>query len=416
MSTSSAYGAASSPPAADSAKPPVAVAARTAKTVPYRLRNYLALDDFETVARKRLPRMIYGYVSGAVETGAALRNARAAYDALALVPRTLMDASGRKQDCTLFGKRYVAPFGVAPMGGAAMIAYRGDLVLAEAAAAYGVPYIQSAASLTRLEDVRAANPQVWFQAYLPGDMSRITPMVDRVAAAGYETLVVTADTIVPGNRENNVRSGFSMPLRPTPRTAIDALMHPRWLFGTIARTFIVRGNPHFENMDAAQGPPMIARNVMRNFSGRDALAWRHIEAIRKQWKGNLVVKGLLRGSDAKMARECGADGIIVSSHGGRQLDHVIGPLEALPEMVAEAGSMTVMIDGGIRRGTDILKAFALGARFVFVGRPFLYAAAVGGVPALLHAMQLLFDEVSRDMALLGARNLDELTADMVRRR
>ncbi|HZP79185.1 MAG TPA: alpha-hydroxy acid oxidase [Pseudolabrys sp.] len=394
---------------------PVAVTTRPQASVPYRLRRYLALDDFETVARKRLPRMIYGYVSGAVETGSALRQAREAYHALALVPRTLMDVSGRKHDATLFGRPYVAPFGIAPMGGAAMIAYRGDLTFAEAAGAFGVPYIQSAASLTRLEDVRAANPQVWFQAYLPGDMSRITPMITRVAAAGYETLVVTADTIVPGNRENNVRSGFSMPLRPTPRTAIDALLHPRWLFGTIARTFMVRGNPHFENMDASRGPPMIARNVMRNFANRDQLAWRHIEAIRKQWKGNLVVKGLLSGGDTRKARELGVDGVIASSHGGRQLDYAIGPLAALPEMAAEAGSMTMMIDGGIRRGTDVLKALALGAKFVFVGRPFLYAASIGGVPAVMHAMRLLTDEINRDMALIGARNLGEITADMVRR-
>jgi len=412
MTTSDIYSPPPAQPTAASA--PSAVVLRKQNAVPYALRNFLSLDDFERVARRRLPRMIYGYVSGAVETGAALRQARAAYDALALVPRTLMDVSTRKLDCTLFGRHYAVPFGVPPMGGSAMIAYRGDLTLAEAAARFGVPNIMSAASLTRLEDVHRANPHAWFQAYLAGDLTRIEPMVDRVAAAGYETLVVTADTPVPGNRENNVRSGFSMPLRPTPRTAIDALLHPRWLFGTIVRSFLAVGNPHFENMDATRGPPMIARNVMRNFANRDQLAWRHIEAIRERWKGKLVVKGLLAAGDARKAREIGVDGIIVSSHGGRQLDYAIAPLQALPEIVAEAGDMTVMIDGGIRRGTDVIKALALGAKFVFVGRPFLYAAAIGGTPAILHAMQLLYEEVSRDMAFLGARRIDEISADMLR--
>ncbi len=358
--------------------------------------------------------MIYGYVSGAVETGAAFANAKAGYADYALVPRTLVDTSRRQLDCTLFGHTYAAPFGVPPLGGAAMVAYRGDLALADAAGAMGVPMILSAASLIPLEEVRRGRPHTWMQTYLAGNSARIDPMIDRVAGAGFETLVVTVDTPVPGNRENNVRNGFSTPIRITPRTAIDSALHPSWLLGVIARTFHRHGPPHFENMDAERGAPMMSRTAMRNLRDRDGFAWTHLESIRRRWPGTLIVKGLLAAADARQAREMGCDGIIVSSHGGRQLDHAVAPIRVLPEIVDAVGDLPVMIDGGIRRGTDVLKALALGAKFVFVGRPFLYAACIGGSPAVRHAMQLLSDEIRRDMAMMGLNRLDELRPDSVR--
>lgn len=276
-----------------------------------------------------------------------------------------------------------------------------------------VPMILSASSLIPLEDVHAVNPAAWFQAYLAGDQPRIDRLVDRVARAGFGVLVVTADTPVLGNREHNTRSGFSMPIRVTPKVAIQSAMHPRWLLGVVARTLIHHGPPHFENTDAERGPPMMSNNFVRNTNARDCLWWQHLAAIRARWNGTLVVKGLLAPGDVRMAREPGADGVILSSHGGRQLDHAVAPLHALLEAVAEKGSMTLIVDSGIRRGTDVLKAWALGADFVFVGRPFLYAAALGGVPSVLHAMGILKDEIDRDMALIGIRRLDELTRDFL---
>jgi L-lactate dehydrogenase (cytochrome) len=388
--------------------------ARSAPTVPRRLRDYLALDDFERAARRRLPRMIYGYVAGAVETGAGFRAARAAYADVALVPRTLMDVAGRTQTRELFGRQYASPFGISPLGGAAMVAYRADLQLAAAARTANLPMILSASSLIRLEDVQRENPDAWFQAYLAGHQPRIDAMTARVAAAGFETLVVTADTPVPGNREHNTRSGFSMPLRVTPRVALDSALHPRWLLGTVARTWLKHGVPHFENMDATQGPPMLSRDFVRNMNSRDQLAWRHIEEIRRRWTGRLVVKGLLSADDVRKARETGADGVIVSNHGGRQLDCTVAPLQVLPEIKAAAQGLTVMLDGGIRRGTDVLKALALGADFVFLGRPFLYAAAIAGQEGILHVMRLLSEEIHRDMALMGLNTLGELDSGMVR--
>ena len=388
---------------------------RAESAVPKSLRRYLALDDFEATARRRLPKFLYGYISGAAETDAALRDNRRAFDEYGFVPRVLNDVSGRDQTTTLFGKSYAAPFGIPPMGSAALCAYRGDIVLTRAAAAMNVPMCLSASSLIRLEDVRRENPAAWYQAYLAGDVARIEPLVDRVAEAGYDTFVVTADVPVPPNRENNIRNGFQVPLAITPQIAWDTVSHPHWLLGIWARTLMNYGMPHFENMDAMRGPPVLAKNLMRNIGKRDQLAWKHVELIRKRWKGKLVVKGLIAPADARIARESGVDGVLVSNHGGRQLDHTVSSLRTLPEIAAEASGMTVMVDGGIRRGTDVLKALALGAHFVFVGRPLLYAAVIAGEAGVQRALTLLKDEIDRDMALLGIRSIGEITADLVRR-
>jgi L-lactate dehydrogenase (cytochrome) len=400
--------------ATPAAAPPPTVA-RPQSAVAPALRRYLSLADFEVVARRKLPKMLYGFVSGGVETDAALRDNRRAFDEYAFVPRVLNDVSGRDQTTTLFGKTYAAPFGIPPYGSSARIAYRGDLVLTKAAAAMNVPMILSAASLIRLEDVHRANPNAWYQAYLPGDPARIEPLVDRVAAAGFGTFVVTADVPVSANRENNVRNGFSLPIAFTPKVMLDGLMHPRWLVDTWFRTLKNHGMPHFENMDATRGPPILSRNLMRNLGLRDQLAWKHVELIRRRFKGKLVVKGILAPDDARIARESGVDGVMVSNHGGRQLDHSVSPLRVLGEIAADAKGMTVMFDGGIRRGTDVLKALALGAKFCFVGRPMLYAAVAAGEDGVRRAIGLLKEEVGRDMALAGLRSIAEITPELVRR-
>ena len=376
------------------------------RKAPRVLRRMLCLEDFEDAARRVLPRPIFGYASGGAETNAALRGNRAVFDELALVPRVLVNVSGRNQTTTLFGRTYDSPFGMAPMGGTSLACYRGDTVLARVAAEANIPMILSGAALTRLEDVREAGATAWFQAYLPGEASEIRALVERAARAGYDTMVLTVDVPVLANRENNVRNGYSAPLRPTLRLAWDGITHPRWFAGNLLRTLFTTGMPHYENM----GPrvPVISRTAERRRELRDHLSWQHLELTRRLWPGKLVVKGVLHKDDARIARESGADGIIVSNHGGRQLDHASAPLRVLPDVVAEAGDMTVMMDSGIRRGTDVLKALALGARFVFVGRPFLYAAAVAGEAGVAHAVKLLREEIHRDMALLGISSLREM--------
>jgi L-lactate dehydrogenase (cytochrome) len=375
------------------------------------LRKILALEDFEDAARRILPRPIFGYAAGGVETNASMRANRAVWDEFSFVPKMLVDTTGRTQQATLFGRAYAAPFGIAPMGGTSMAAYEGDLVLARAAAKANLPMIMSGAALTPLEQVRNEGATSWFQAYVPGDDETIRRLIERVQRAGYDTLVVTLDVQVASNREHYVRTGFNTPLRPTPRLAWDSLLRPRWLFGMLARTLFVHGMPHFENM----GPrvPLISRIGEREAGRRDRLSWKHLDMIRRAWRGRLVLKGILDKEDARKARYAGADGIIVSNHGGRQLDGAVTPLRVLPGIVSEAGSMTVMMDGGVRRGTDVLKALALGASFVWLGRPFFYAASVGGESGVLHAIKLLREEIHRDMALLGINTLAEMKRELL---
>ena len=366
-----------------------------------RLRRILSLDDFEVAARRHLPWPIFGFVAGASETNASRRDNRDAFQEYGFLPRGLVDTSGRSQTAELFGRRYAAPFGIAPMGIAAIAAYRADLVLARAAARCRIPFILSGSSLIKLEDVIRENPDAWFQAYLPGEDARILALLDRLEKAGFTTLVVTIDVPVSANRENNIRNGFTTPLKPSLRLAWDGLVRPNWLVKTWFRTLLRHGMPYFENSYAVRGAPILSREVVRDFGMRDHLNWRHLELIRRHWRGKLVLKGVMNKEDARIARESGVDGVLVSNHGGRQLDGTVSPLRALPEIADLARPMTVMYDSGVRRGTDVLKALALGASFVFVGRPFLFAASIAGQAGAEHAAGILSQEINRDMALLG---------------
>ena len=390
-----------------------AVDARAKDAAPFRLRNAFALDDFEAAARRHLPKSVFGYIAGAAETGASFAANRRDFSAIGLVPQVLRGTGRRDQTTTLFGKTYAHPFAIAPMGLSALAAYDGDMALARAARDRGTFAVMSATSLTALERVAEEAQSRWFQAYFPGDRDRVIAMTDRIARAGYETLVVTCDVPVNGNRETDRRNGFATPLKPTPGLAFQGITHPSWLFGTALRTLRTLGMPHFDNLDVDRGPPILAKNLVRSFSGRELLRWEHVEAARERWKGRFVLKGILSPEDTARARSIGCDGIVVSNHGGRQLDGAITPIAALPGVLAEAGTMTIIVDSGVRRGTDVLKALALGAHFVFVGRPMLYAAAVAGEAGVRYAINVLASEVDRDMALLGIGDVAEVTRDFL---
>ena len=380
-----------------------------------RFRSVLCLADFERKARRKLPWMLYSFIAGGTEDNTSLEGNAAAFRDYAFVPRVLVDVSQRSQSMQLFGKTYAVPFGIPPMGVGALFAYRNDVVLARVGAEMRLPFVLSASSLIPMETVKVAGPDAWYQAYVPGERPRIEALIDRVAAAGFDTFVLTVDVPVGANRENNERNGFTTPLRPSLQLFWDGATHPRWLLGTALRTLLKHGMPHFENTDATRGPPIVSRDLTRATGLRDGLSWQHLEFIRSKWSGKLIVKGVLAAEDAKIAREAGADGVIVSNHGGRQLDGAIAPLHVLPEIADVAGDLVVMYDGHIRRGSDVLKALALGADFVFVGRPFLFAAAVGGEAGVRHAVDLLTKEIDRDMAMLGITSLDQLTPAHVRR-
>jgi L-lactate dehydrogenase (cytochrome) len=385
-------------------------------SLPRKLARILSLDDFEDAARRHLPRPLFGYISGAAEDNRSLDDNRAAFDVYGFLTRVLVDVSHRSQSVSLFGKTYGSPFGIAPVGISALSAYRGDIVLAEAGRQANIPAIMSGTSLIPMEEVAERAPGTWFQAYLPADESRIDGLIDRIRSAGFETLVLTVDIPVWANRENNIRAGFSTPLRPSLRLAWDGVIRPRWLVGTLARTLLTGGMPHFENSFAKRGAPILSRTAIRDTTGREHLNWTHIAAIRRKWQGPMILKGILHPDDAWKARELGADGIIVSNHGGRQLDGAVSALRVLPRVLESIGDYPVMLDGGIRRGSDVLKALALGARAVFLGRPFMYAAAAAGPQGVQRAIQLLRDEVDRNMAMLGINRLEELDSGFLIRR
>jgi L-lactate dehydrogenase (cytochrome) len=384
-------------------------------STPKRLRSVLCLSDFETAARKHLPKPIMEYIAGAAEDNNTFQENRRIFSDYSFKTRVLVDVSRRNQTIKLFGAEYDVPFGIAPMGINALSAYRGDLVLSTVAQRRKMISVMSGSSLIRMEQVLESAPSTWFQAYLPGDLGRIEALIKRIAAARVETLVLTVDIPVAANRENNIRAGFSTPLKPSLNLAWEGISHPRWLIGTFLKTLISHGMPHFENSFAERGAPILSANVLRDFSSRDHLNWSHIAHIRRLWKGPLVIKGILNVQDSRLAKSHGADAIILSNHGGRQLDGAVSPMQILEQVVNDSGDWPVLVDSGFRRGSDVLKALCLGARAVFIGRLFNFAAAIAGELGVDHAFVLLRDEIDRNMAMLGVNNCSELNSELLTR-
>ena len=375
-----------------------------------KLQRILDLDDFERAVRRSMPHAIYGYVAHGSETETTLRSNRVIFDEWRFVTRVLVGVSERSAETSVFGARYAMPFGIAPMGGSALVAFNGHKVMAQAAAETRIPFILSANSIIPLEEIARANPQAWFAAYQSPNRDAIEGMVERVARAGIAVLALTTDVPIGSNREADARAGFGFPIRPNLRLSWDVATHPKWLVGVLGRTLLRRGIPHIVNLEPDGGPNLFSTKV-KGIAAHESLSWEHARLIRALWKGPFVLKGLLSDADVAMAREIGADGVIISNHGGRQLDQAASPMRMLKAAVEAARGMPVMVDSGFRRGTDVLKALALGASFVFVGRPFLFAAAYAGEAGVAHAIQLLSKEIDRDMALLGLRELGEISEE-----
>jgi isopentenyl diphosphate isomerase/L-lactate dehydrogenase-like FMN-dependent dehydrogenase len=368
------------------------------------------IEDLRCMAESRLPRVAYDYLEGGAEDDATLRENRAVFERIRLKPRTLVDVSRRSQQTSLFGTTYNMPFGVAPTGAAGLYCFEADIALARAAEAAGVPFVLSTASFTALERVAAAaGGSKWFQLYMSKERESAGRLITRARDAGFEALVVTTDVAVGANREYNRRNGFEIPFRLNLSNMIDGALHPRWLTGVFLRTLLDSGVPRFQNVDNNVGGRIISKNLAEFRARRDALEWEDMRWVREIWPRKLFIKGILSARDALRAAACGADGIFVSNHGGRQLDGAVSPIEVLPEIVAAvAGRLKIMVDSGFRRGTDIVKAMALGADMVFVGRAPLYGVTVGGEAGALHALNLLKSEVDRVMALLGCNSVSEL--------
>ena len=371
------------------------------------------IADLRRMALKRVPKGLFEFVDRGTEDEVSLRNNRAVFERIRLKPRTLVDVSKRSQEITLFGKTHKMPIVIAPTGTAGLMWYEGEIALARAAAEAGIPFTLATGSMTAMEKVaQEAGGTLWFQLYMWPDRSLSHKLVERARAAGYEALVVTVDGVVPGNREYNLRNGFTIPFTFTRGNITDVLLHPRWLLGVLARYVLTTGMPRYQNYPTdikyriTAGP--MGRSSMRN----DSLNWDDLRALRKLWPHRLLVKGLLHPQDAVTAADCGADGVIVSNHGGRNLDTALSPIEVLPEVVDAVGKRaTVLVDSGFRRGTDVVKALAMGAHAVMVGRSTLYGVAAGGEAGARRAIALFRGEIDRVIALLGCNRVIDLSTE-----
>ena len=366
--------------------------------------------DLRQIAIKRVPKGFFEFVDRGTEDEVSLRNNREVFDRIRFRTRTFVDVSKRTQETTIFGVKHKMPMVIAPTGVAGLLWHEGEIALAKAARAAGIPFTLATGSITAMERVAdEAGGELWFQLYLWPDRALSHELVNRAKAAGYKTLVVTVDGVSSGNREYNLRNGFTIPFSFSLRNSWDMAKHPRWLFGVIGRYLMTTGMPTYANYPAAARAKMTRGPVGRSSLRTDSISWGDLDALRKIWPGKLIVKGILDPQDAKTAVDHGADGIDVSNHGGRNLDGIVSPIEVLPEIVDAVGSRTtVFMDSGIRRGSDVVKALALGANAVMVGRSTLYGVAAGGEAGAARALQIYRDEIHRNMALLGCNSIADI--------
>jgi len=366
--------------------------------------------DLRDIAIKRVPKGFFEFVDRGTEDEVALRNNRQVFDRIRFRTRTFVDVSKRTQDTTIFGTKYKMPLVIAPTGVAGLLWHEGEIKLAKAARKAGIPFTLATGSITAMERVAdEAGGDLWFQLYLWPDRSMSHELVNRAKAAGYKTLVVTVDGVSSGNREYNLRNGFTLPFSFNARNMWDMATHPRWLMGVMARYLMTTGMPMYANYPEAAKAKMTKGPPGRASLRTDSISWADLDALRKIWPGKLIVKGILDPQDAMTAVDHGADGIDVSNHGGRNLDGIASPIEVLPEIVDAVGKRTtIFMDSGIRRGSDVIKALALGANAVMVGRSTLYGVAAGGEAGASRALEIYRDEIHRNMALLGCNTIDEI--------
>jgi (S)-mandelate dehydrogenase len=376
-------------------------------------RRAITIEDLRRIARRRLPNFSYEYVEGGAEDESTLRRNRDVFERIAWLPRALVGAGPPDLGTEIFGRPVNMPVVVAPTGFNGLLWPQGDIALARAAAAAGVPFTLSTASNCAVGRLAAAvQGNHWYQLYAYKDQSVVDRLIDRVAEAGCEVLVITADAPVLGAREWDQRN-YRSPMQLSLASKLDVLRHPRWLY----QVMLPSGAPTFENLVEFLPPGQYSALIGAKYSFsqiNSRLSWHDVERIRGRWSGKLVVKGLLCVADAQRSVEAGVDGIVLSNHGGRQLDGAVSGVELLPAVAAEVGDrLTVMVDGGFRRGGDVLKAIALGAHAVMIGRATLYGLAAGGEAGASHALELLRAEMDRAMLLLGCGSIRELGRHLI---
>jgi len=373
-----------------------------------RLEKALTVGDLRRVAKRRTPKAAFDYTDGAADAEVTLARARQAFADVEFVPSILHDVSKVDTTREVLGRTSSLPFGIAPTGFTRMMQAEGERAGASAAGAAGIPFTLSTMGTTTIEDVAAANPsgRNWFQLYLWNDRDRSMDLVDRAARAGYDTLLVTVDVPVAGARLRDTRNGMTIPPTLTPRTVLDALPRPAWWWN-----FLTTEPLAFASLSSWSGS--VAELIDTMFDPTvtyDDLAW-----IRRHWTGKLVVKGVQSVADARRTTDAGADAVLLSNHGGRQLDRAPVPFRLLPDVVREVGSDTeVWLDTGIMSGQDVVASVAHGARFTLIGRAYLYGLMAGGREGVDRTISILQGQIERTMRLLGVTSLDELEPGHVR--
>jgi L-lactate dehydrogenase (cytochrome) len=378
-----------------------------------RLSRAANVDDLRRIARRRLPRGVFDYVDGAAEDERTLAANAEAFARTTFRPRVLRDVGAVDPATTLLGARVPIPLALAPTGFTRIVTPGGELDVARAADRAGLPYTLSTLSTRSIEEVRAVSGgRLWFQVYVWRDRGLVKEMVDRAASAGYEALVVTVDTAVLGRRERDVRRGFSLPPKIGIGTLIDGVVHPSWTWA------FVRSEPiRFANVagrDAADGTSAVSLADYVSTQFDPATSWDDIEWFRSIWSGSIVIKGVQTVDDARLAAAAGVDAVALSNHGGRQLDGAPAAFDLVAPVADAVGdAVEIICDGGVRRGSDVVKAVSAGARACTIGRAYLYGLGAGGERGVDHVLAGFDADVRRTMALVGARTVDDLTSDVI---
>jgi L-lactate dehydrogenase (cytochrome) len=379
-----------------------------------RLRTAITVEDMRRIAKRRLPRGVFDYIDGGAEDERTLANNSAAFGQIEFCPNILRDVSEIDVSSTLLGKPVSMPLVLAPTGYTRLTHSEGELSVARAAERAGIPYSLSTMSTRSIEEVGSVSDGAkWFQVYTWKDRGLVREMVERAAASGYEAIILTVDTAVLGKRERDARRGFSIPPRIGPGTIIDGIVHPAWTYDFITHDPLTFANVAHLDQYGSDGDMGRGQYVMMNFDQK--LAWSDVEWLQSVWSGPIVLKGIQTVDDAKRAVDAGVQAIALSNHGGRQLDDAPAPI-SLVEPVAQVvqGRAEIICDGGVRRGSDIVKAIALGATACSIGRPYLYAMGAAGERGVDQILGFFREGIARTMALSGRTTIAEIDRGLVR--
>lgn len=374
-----------------------------------------SIEDFREIAKKRLPKGLFEFIDRGNDDEVAMVENIKALQSIKLVSRVLNNATLRSQSIELFGKKQQMPIAIGPTGSAGLTWFEGEIELAKAAAAKGIPFTLATSSMTPMERVvEKAGGSLWFQLYMWPQRELSHQLVRRAERAGFDALIFTVDTPVAPGREYNLRNGFTIPFKFTSRNIVDVALHPHWLFNVIGKYLIDSGLPRYANFPDELQSRITALPMGRSMATNESLHWEDVQQLRDLWPRKLIIKGIQHPEDAKLALKYGADAIIVSNHGGRVLDSAPATIDILPEIVhAVQGKMNILIDGGFRRGSDVIKALALGADAILLGRPTLYGTASGGQAGAEAVIELYRREIDRVLGLIGCHDVADLGLDHI---